>query len=134
MFRSHVAVQIALLRESASADRTDELGLHAALVLLMTPQRREEGVDAVALRAHVLLLQSLLVVVVQWLPLVRLAAFIALKRFVPHQRGLQGEGPAAIVAEILTGTCASGPAVVDRGHRAQPPGVHGDARGRRQRG
>lgn len=49
MFRSYVTVQIALLREFAFADRTGELGLHAALVLLMPPQRREEGVGAIAL-------------------------------------------------------------------------------------
>lgn len=55
MLRSHVTVEIALLREPTSADGTDELGLHAALILLMTPQRREKGVNAIALGARVFL-------------------------------------------------------------------------------
>lgn len=56
MLRSHVTVQVALLREFALTDRAGELGLHAALVLLMPPERREEGVDAIAVGAGVLLL------------------------------------------------------------------------------
>lgn len=134
VLRSHVTVQIALLRESAPADGTDKFGLHAALVLLMPPQGREEGVNAIALGANVLL-YLLPVAVLMVRARVRLRALVALERLVAHQRGLQAERAVAIVAEVLTATgTVVGPAVLVRGHRAQASGVHSDARRRRQGG
>lgn len=53
----------------------------------------------------------------------------------PQQRGFQSERPAAIVAQILTGTrSADDYPVLDRGHRTEAPSVHRDTRRRRQGG
>lgn len=129
MFRSHVTIQIALLGESALADGADEFRLHAALVFLVPPERREKRVHAITLCAHVPLLRLPVVLV---LSLVRLSTLVALERLMPHQRGFQCERPGAIVAEILTGTRSTADhAVLVRGHRTEPPSVHRDSRRRR---
>lgn len=131
MFRSYVTIQIALLGESALTDGTDEFRLHAALVLLVSPERREKRVHAITPYAHVLLLR-LPVALVLGLSLVRLPTLVALECLMPQQRGFQSERPAAIVAEILTGTSsAADQAVLVRGHRTKAPSVHRDSRRRR---
>lgn len=104
MFRSHVAVQIALLSESTFANGTDELRLHAALVLLVTPEGGEESVNAITPGAYVLLLRAFSLQILRGRTLVRLPALIAFERLVPQQRSFQSKRPAAVVAEILTRT------------------------------
>lgn len=127
MLRSHVTIQIAFLSEPAFADGTNKLRLHTAFILLMPPQRREKGIDAIAPHAHMLLLHlPRFLVIVLGLPLVRLPALVALERFVAQQRGFQGECPTAIVAEILTRTRTA--SATFRSHRAEASRVHSNAR------
>lgn len=90
MFRSHMALQIALLSKTALADGAGKLWLYAALVLLVSPEGCEEGVDTFAAKAHMFLLRFLFIlgplVLVRGLqPFIRLPASVALvQRFVPQ--------------------------------------------------
>lgn len=107
MARSQVTIEVALLGEFAIANGTNEFRLDAALVVLMSPQRREEAVAAVALVAHVSL---------PWAPLglhdatggsfglcrsLWLTLVDALGEFVAIQRGQQGKGTSAVGAHVL---------------------------------
>ena len=125
-----MTIQIALLRKSAFANGTGKLRFHAALVLLMPPQRREEHVNAIASGTYMVLPHFLPVVVTLLvaLSLVRLPALVALQRLIPQQRRFQGECPAAVVAEILTGTRSAGPVTLGGRHRAKASAVHGNTR------
>lgn len=132
MFRSHVTIQVALLGESSLTDGADEFRLHATLVFLVSPERRKKRVNAITPDAYVFLLRLPLACFVLGLSLVRLPTLVALERFMPQQRGFQGERPAAIVAEILTGARSTADhAVLVRGHRTETPSVHRDSRRRR---
>lgn len=55
---SNVSVEVALLGKAEFANGTKEFRLHAALVISMSPERREHGVHAVAIGTTVSLLPS----------------------------------------------------------------------------
>lgn len=106
MYGSKMSVEIALLLELKLANRAREFWLDAdALVLLVSPEGREHRVNAIAVRADVLLFflspfvhRALLVIS---LGHYRRRIFAALKEPVTGQRRHQRELPAAIVAEVL---------------------------------
>lgn len=135
MLGSNVSVEVALLREPGLADGARELGLDAALVVPVPPERRENRVDAIAIGAAVLLLPPPL-----RLPLLdgllrRLRTFVALEDPVAGQRGHQREISVAIGAKVFPGAPAVYLAllVLER-HGPQVPGVADHRRSRRQRG
>lgn len=122
-----MTIQITLLSKPAFTNRTDKLRFYAAFVLLVPPQRCEEYINAIASRAYMILPRFLpLVVALLALSLVRLPALIALQRFVPQQWRFQGECPATVIAEILTGTRSAG-FVTFGSHWAKASAVHGNA-------
>jgi hypothetical protein len=123
-----VAHQVALLGELGPADGAAEPGLDAALVVLVPPKGREEGVALVALVAHVLPLGAaaaqgeLLLALLRLLgpgPSLAPLAALALVDAVAQEEGPAPEVPAALRAGVLlAGPAAAAEDVEGRGRGA----------------
>lgn len=118
MHRSDVSIEITLLGESKATNRANEFRLDAALVVPVSPERREHGVDLVAIGAKVLFLLPFPFlrngILRRLLDRQRLIA--ALEHPVTGQRGLQRERSLAIGAQVLSRSPTILPLIVIQRH------------------
>lgn len=103
MLRSNVTVEIALLRETELANGASELRIDTALVVPVSPERSQDGVDAIAVGTHELL-PSLSPFVRRFLRTFHASQrlFVALVKPVTRQGRLKGERLVAVGTEILS--------------------------------
>lgn len=102
VLRPVVSIEVALLREFGGADGAGEAGLDAALVVLVSPQRREEGVGLAALATLVVPLADprLSVGRTSGAHPGRVLGAVALVHPVPQQQSPRPVAAAAVVARV----------------------------------
>lgn len=128
MLYSNVSFEVGLLRKFILANGTTKLGFDTALVVLMSPERREQLVATIAVGASVLFLPSSLLFA-QFLPNVLFAhcrSFVTLKGSVTFQRGHQRKLSIAIGAQVFPRAISAHLVLIAlKCHGPQVPGVQG---------